>query len=138
MNNYFLFIISSVSVVQLYVQQTCQVFVGVCLYYTVLAFTVLHCKKGLTIPVGISEVSNRRTNNTMVNKTGEKEHNDTQNTMQKTPRKTGCELGCSERVTSSCSTSDARYVILVTIHRQVMNQKRRILLPFVTQLFRNG
>ena len=75
------------------------------------------CMKSLKIPKGQSESVNRRTDNTMTNRT----NNDLQNIaniikdrVTRTPLKTGGELSFSGRVDSSCSTSGTRRVTVVT------------------------
>ena len=79
-------------------------------------------KKSLKIPKGQSEsIYQRRTDNTMAKRTNN-DHlqfyvcfkHKTKDGVTRTSLKTGGELRCSERVSSSCSTSDTRHVNLVT------------------------
>jgi len=79
-------------------------------------------KKSLKIRNLESEAINRRTDNTCTMAKRKRTNNDLQNTTRKikrlgymNPTNIGGELGCSRRVNSSCSTSDTRRVILVTI-----------------------
>ena len=71
----------------------------------------------------------------------------TKDRVTRTPLKTGGELMCSERVSSSCSTSDTRHVNLVTnpviCHergkdREVFTTSGTYPWSFVTQIFHNG
>jgi hypothetical protein len=71
----------------------------------------------------------------------------TKDRVKRTPLKTGDELRCSRRVSSSCSTSDTRRVILVTNpvishdrgkDREVFTIKGTYPLSFVRQIFHNG
>ena len=75
-------------------------------------------QESMKTPKGQSESINlRRTDNTMAKRKVQRDKqrstkhtHKTKDRVTRTPLKTGCELMCSERVSSSCSTSDTRRV----------------------------